>query len=266
MNIIEKIVATFSWQKALGHEVRDTGLCRIVRNLDHPLIWDANHVILIRTAFPREIDRVFDEAAELLCACGHSVVHIDPLTPPLVEARLADEDYEDHTPILQMVLSGPIKAKPKNIDVRPVVGEGDWASLGKMIHENFVETGPKLSPAVALDVSRGLLAANRLKEPDFQFCIARLDGQDCGYGGGGFCPDGMGMVEDIFTRPAFRNRGVATAVIARAAKFARRQGAKDLMIGTDASDTVKHFYADLGFQPACVTRQYVKEKPGQRSD
>ena len=262
MSIIERIAATYTWQKALGHEVHDTGLCRIVRNLDHPLIWDANHVSLIRATSEEGLAGVFHDEADLLRNCSHSVIHVDPLTPPLVEARLAAADYEDQTPLVQMVLSGDVRREPKSLDIRLVAEEDDWASLGEMLHENFVETGPKLSVEIALDVSRGLLAANRLKTPEFQLFIVRIDGQDCGYGGGGSCPDGMGIVEDIFTRPAFRNRGVATAVIARAVDHARGQGARDVLIGAAAADTVKHLYAALGFEPACITRQYVKEKPG----
>jgi GNAT superfamily N-acetyltransferase len=260
MSVIEKIAATYTWQKALGHEVQDTGLCRIVRNLDLPLIWDANHVSLIRATSEEGLASVFQDEADLLGNCGHSVVHVDPLTPPLVEARLAAADYEDQTPILQMVLSGDLKVEPTSLDIRPVTQEEDWSSLGEMIHENFVETGPALSTDVALDISHGLLAANRLKAADFRFYIARIDGQDCGYGGGGLCPDGMGIVEDIFTRPGFRHRGVATAVIARAVTFSRSRGAGDVLIGTSASDTVKHLYGALGFRPVCITRKYVKEK------
>ena len=265
MDIIEKIAATYSWQKAVGHEVRETGLCRIVRDLDNPLIWDVNHISLIRAASGEGIDRVFNDAADLLGACGHTVVHVDPLTPPLVEARLAAADYWDHTPILQMVLSGPLEVSPKEFDIRPVTDPDDWTSLGEMMHENFLETGLTVSPELALEISLGLLAANRLKAPEFQFFIVRIEGQDCGYGGGGFCPGAMGIVEDIFTRPAFRSRGVASAVIARAVDYGRSRGAEEIQIGAVASGTAKHLYAGLGFKPVCITRQYVKEKSRKES-
>jgi len=260
MSSIEKIVTTYAWQKTLGHDVHDTGLRRIVRDLENPHIWDANHVSLIRASALDEIDRVFDDAAFLLKKCGHSVFHIDPMAPPQVEARLVAADYEDHTPILQMVLSGDLKATPKSVDIRAIQSDADWHSLGEMMHENFIETGPEITGEIARGVSLGCLAANRLKAPDFQFFIVRADGHDCAYGGGGFCPDGMGIVEDIFTRPAFRRRGMATAVIAEAVDFARSSGAKDVLIGTSTKDAVKHFYEALGFEPACVTRQYIKEK------
>ena len=105
---------------------------------------------------------------------------------------------------------------------------------------------------------RGLLDIARAKAPKFQIFIARVDGVDCGYGAGGHCPDGMGMVEDIYTRPSFRKRGIATAVIARAVDFAREQGAEDVLIGTEAAGTPKHLYAALGFRPACLTRRFMK--------
>ncbi len=49
---VEKIVATYTWQMALGNKTTDMPLCRIVQNSDHPLVWDANHISRVRAETP----------------------------------------------------------------------------------------------------------------------------------------------------------------------------------------------------------------------
>lgn len=81
---------------------------------------------------------------------------------------------------------------------------------------------------------------------------------DCAYGAGVLCANGLGMVEDLFTLPAFRKRGIATAIIARVIAHVRRQGAYQVLIGAHATEPPKRLYAALGFTPVCVTREYIK--------
>ncbi len=92
----------------------------------------------------------------------------------------------------------------------------------------------------------------------FQFFPACEVGVDCAYGAVVFCANGMGIVEDLFTLPSFRKRGIATAIIARATAFARDQGAEQILIGALASEPPKRLYAALGFSPVCVIREYIK--------
>ena len=83
---------------------------------------------------------------------------------------------------------------------------------------------------------------------------------DCAYGASVFCASGMGMVEDLFTLPDFRKRGIATAIIARAISHVRAQEAEQILIGVLATEPPKRLYAALGFSPVCVTREYIKHK------
>ena len=53
--------------------------------------------------------------------------HIDPLTPPEVEASLALAGYARWSAHLVMVLEGDIRASPKSFDIREVLNEEDWA-------------------------------------------------------------------------------------------------------------------------------------------
>ena len=70
-------------------------------------------------------------------------------------------------------------------------------------------------------------------------------------------PHGMGIVEDLFTLPAYRKRGIATALIRRAVEHARDRGMAAMLIGALAEETAKSLYVSLGFVPQCLTRHYL---------
>jgi GNAT superfamily N-acetyltransferase len=75
----------------------------------------------------------------------------------------------------------------------------------------------------------------------------------------------IGMVEDLFTLPTHRRRGIASAIIARAVADLRRRGAGPILIGAHAGEEPKRLYAGLGFAPLCITRQYIVHLgPGRR--
>jgi GNAT superfamily N-acetyltransferase len=65
------------------------------------------------------------------------------------------------------------------------------------------------------------------------------------------------MVEDLFTLPAARRRGLASAIIAHAVDYVRARGAAEVLIGAHVDDAPKRLYARLGFAPMCVTREYI---------
>jgi len=69
----------------------------------------------------------------------------------------------------------------------------------------------------------------------------------------------MGMVDDLFTLPSFRRRGIASKLITHCVEFVRNQGAGPILIGGLATDLPKHLYFWLGFQPICLTRSFIKK-------
>ncbi len=88
------------------------------------------------------------------------------------------------------------------------------------------------------EVTRGIVAGYRKKAPSYQFFLARVDGVDCAYGAG----------------------VLATALIAHAIAHVRHQGADQVLIGALATAEPKRLYVRLGFDPVCVTRQYIKQQ------
>jgi GNAT superfamily N-acetyltransferase len=256
-DLIERVCSAYAWQRALGNATTRTDLAWFVRDASNPEIWSANHASQIRATTPGEIDTVLQQADAALRHCAHRMFVIDPLTPPAFTAHLALADYRELTPTLQLVLSGALRATPIALDLRPVTDEADWQSLQRLVEIDFAEGGRTHGGAHGAEIARGMVADYRSKAPAYQFFLATRDDVDCAYGAAVLCDNGMGMVEDLFTLPAFRRRGIASAIIAHAVDHVRARGAADVLIGAHVGDAPKHLYAGLGFAPVCVTREYI---------
>jgi GNAT superfamily N-acetyltransferase len=224
----------------------------------HPDVWDANHVSEVRARTTADIDRVLQRADETFGHCRHRLFVVDPLTPAAFVARLALDDYRELTSTIQLVLEGQLRAQPRDLDLRLVTTEADWQCLYTLVRHDHTEGARTHGGAMPEEVTQGMVASYRQKAPAYQFFLAREDGVDCAYGAGVLCENGIGMVEDLFTLPAFRKRGIATAIIARAITHVRQQGADQILIGAHATEPPKRLYAALGFAPVCVTREYIK--------
>lgn len=59
----------------------------------------------------------------------------------------------------------------------------------------------------------------------------------------------VAMVEEVATLSAYRNRGLARAVVSAALDGALRSGAERIVVPTDAEDWPQLLYAKLGFEP-----------------
>lgn len=70
--------------------------------------------------------------------------------------------------------------------------------------------------------------------------------------------DGTAMIEDVYTTPAERGRGLAGAVVARLVAEAQAGGADLVFLATDADGLAQHLYARLGFRPLGVVHRYLR--------
>jgi len=259
MDRLEQIAATFAFQQSYGHVCEDTALARYVRNHALPDIWVANHVSLVRAQRAREIDDVLERTEQALGHCTHRMFIVDALTPPAFVARLALDGYSELSATLHMVLEGELRAPRATSELRPVEREDDWEAFYELLRANHLE---KLVHGLQLDeaITRGVVAAHRAKLGAVQFFLAIVDGEPRAYGSSIVAPYGMGIVEDIFTLPAYRKRGLATTLIAHAIAYARARAMGPMLIGPVADEAPKALYAALGFEPQCLTRQYMLDR------
>lgn len=260
-----RIVEAYRWQRGLGNTVVDVPFGRIVVNPDRPEVWDANHADAVVADSPDDIAALFDSMDRYLSHSPWRIVHTDPFTPDSFTARLALDGYVEQPATIQMVLDRKLDFLP-GADVVAVVTEDDWAELAALVrrdHEEGARTGGKLLSAEMTDA---IVAGYRAKGDRYQFHLARVNGRAVGYGAQAAAPSGAGMIEDLFTLPAYRRRGVASGLIAGFATALTDRGCSCVFLGALVGEEARHLYAKLGFQPVLLTRCWVRRMvDGDRS-
>lgn len=246
----------------IGNEVVDIGSARIVRNHRTPDVYDANCVTRVR-AKSSEVDELMGVVDRLFSGVSHRSFKIDPFTPTEVEARLVLDGFESDTMVHLVLADGvPIqRAVAATPEIRPVSSQRDWESLANLARADHEEAAARNGRRVwPVGVTRQMVDRKRLRSEDMPYLVAAVDGRDVAYvcTWTGTSGDGVGMVEDLFTEPGHRHRGVATALITEAVARARAGGAGAVMIGAAAEDTPRLMYAALGFRALFVTRSYLR--------
>jgi len=249
--------SVFGWL-ARGHASHRHAHARLVRDPRVPFVWDANLVAEVRARVPEEIDAVLAAADAHYADFDHRCYFWDPRMPAEFEARLVLEGYEPRGELV-LALEGELAQRGPAVELRAVESDTDWAALEalcRLDHDEEVTLG--FHEPWSAEVTRQIVLAKRLKGPDVRYLLARVDGVDCAFFSGWPGDNGVGQVEDLFTRAEFRGRGIATALIAACVDDARARGAGPVLIAARANDTPKQMYAALGFRPLCVQRIYSK--------
>ncbi len=65
--------------------------------------------------------------------------------------------------------------------------------------------------------------------------------------------DGFSWVEDVFTMPAARRRGLARTLVTHVTRLAQEANRPFTFIAADDNDWPKHLYASVGFRPVACT-------------
>lgn len=252
---------TYAYHGQLGLAQHDLDYCKLVQDRVNPDVWSSNKAYAVTARTDQEIEHLMRDvdAASATLSYRHFVV--DPFTPAAFAAYLALNDYVEQATIIQMVLDGPITrvASGTTLNLRPVSSGADWAILRELVQKDYAEGGRTQGKILSAAVTDGIVASYQAKQTECQFFIAQLDAQPCAYGSGLCGPNAMGMVEDLFTLPQFRKRGIASAVIAHCVDYCRRRGSDQVLIGSHANEPPKHLYRRLGFEPVCLTRDYIKQ-------
>lgn len=95
-----------------------------------------------------------------------------------------------------------------------------------------------------------------------RFFMGRVDGEPatcCEL----FVDGDEAQVESVDTLEEYRGRGLASAVVLRAAEEGRASGAGWIFLWADVDDWPRHWYARLGFREATRSRDFTKWPLGQ---
>lgn len=255
------IAEAYRWQRRLGHSTFETPFCHIVANPAFPDVWDANHAHAVTAQSDAEIDSVFAAMERHLAHTRWRVAHTDGFTPDAFLARLALEDYQERPVTIQMALAGDLTERGAKIDLRPVLHDADWAELHRLVALDYAEGRKSGDLEVSQAFVTSAVAAYRAKGEAYTYNLVLLEGEVVAYGALAMAPNGVGMIEDLFTLPSARRKGVATGMIAAFADRLRDSGSHTIFLGALASEAPKRLYARLGFQPVGLARAWVKDAP-----
>ena len=258
-DLARRVAETYRWHRRLGARVVTAPHCRIVIDPVRPGVWESNHAEEISAETEDEIDAVFAAMDLHLAHTNWRVAHTDGFTPDAFLARLAYDDYQQRFIAIQMALRGSIPVAGLKLDLRAVEGEDEWREFAALVRLNHLEGhatgGVMLPPSFTAD----MVAVYRAKSPECRFHLVRVDGEAVAYGATAAAPNGLGMIEDIFTRPDARRRGVASAMLAAFVADLRGRGCDGVFLGALADERAKRLYAQLGFRPVGLASTWVKD-------
>jgi GNAT superfamily N-acetyltransferase len=243
LDVIHRALEVNDANLSLGNEIFQAAGATFVRNRDAADIYDANHVTDIRARATAEVEELFARVEQEFAGYRHRRFDTDHRTHPSVIARLRLGDYE-RSEGLVMLLEGGLVGAPKEHDIRAVETDADWAAFEDLKTEDWLEARRKQGRPAEPEVARAMVRVDRRKCPPVRYFLAFLDAKPVAYFNAWEGLDGMGQVEDLFTLPEYRNRGVATALIHR--------------FVADPSDTPKRIYAAMEFRPIAVNAHYWK--------
>jgi len=259
-DLTEEAIAVDADWMALGNERFPVEGATFIRNPDVSLIRDANHGRDISAATPEDIDRLLARAESEFQGFPARTYRVDYDTPPAFEARLALEGYLRSESLI-MLLEGEPHGSPSPADIRPVASESGWQAYARLKeidwHETMEKNGRPFSDVEDRAV-REMVRSYRAKCPPVRYWLAWDEGRPRAFLACWEGARGVGQVEDLFTHPDYRRRGLAAALLHHCIADCRSRGARAMMIAADPADTPKHIYAGLGFRPVAVQRVYWK--------
>ena len=228
-----------------------------IRNRDIPEIRDANRLIRITASTPKEIDRLLARVEQEFAGFPHRCFDLGVAALPALEAHLTFESYR-RSEMLIMHLENDLAGMPKPYDIKLVEDEVGWDAYTALHDLDWQEVRERKGEPYDEQTAKAMVHAHRIKAPPVRYWLAFIDGHPRAYCSSWVSTDGVGQVEDLFTHPDFRHRGLATALIHRCVADCRERGAGPIFLGADPSDTPKQMYAALGFHPIAFGRDYWK--------
>jgi GNAT superfamily N-acetyltransferase len=252
------IAEAYRWQRRLGHRVIELPHCAIVADQTKPDLWDANHADNVTAESDAEIDAVLAAMDEHLAHSEWRVVHTDDFTPDRFLARLAYLGFEERPVVVQMTCDQLKPTGGAPVDLVEISDDTGWAALTGLVRADVTEGKRTGGLDLDDDFVDDMVASYRAKAPAYRFHLALLDGQPVAYGAMIVAPNGMGMIEDLFTLQSARRRGIASTMIAHFDRKLRAAGCTGVFLGAVAEEEAKSLYFNLGFRPAMLSRCWVR--------
>jgi predicted GNAT family acetyltransferase len=249
----ERVAAARRWFKRRGYASIERDGVTLVATPSHPDTWEANWACADRGVGAESLLAAMD------LHLGHTpwrVAQVDALTDPAVEAALALADFRAESTLIEMIAREVVAPQPVPEITLREVGPGDWEALTALVEVDLREG--KRTGEHDQGVAAGLLDGMRRRLGSCSYWLLVKGATPVGYGMTALCPNGLGLIENLFTLPEHRGRGLMSGFIVEAARRLYVAGCDAVFLDAHAHDTPKRLYARLGFAPIAVTRTWVK--------
>lgn len=252
MTDAKRVAEARRWYREQGYApVRDGGVTLIVTPA-YPDTWDANWASAEPGASGEALIAALDRH---MTHSRWRVAITDALTDPEAEAALALAGFRTESVLIEMTATAVTPTRPTQpVSLEPVT-EANWATFAALVDADMREG--KRTGEHDERVAAGLLDGmrRRLGACDYQLLVE--GGDPVGYGMTAGCPNGLGLIENLFTLPQHRGRGLMSGFIADAADRLLAAGCDAVFLDAHAHDTPKRLYAALGFRPVALSRTWV---------
>lgn len=245
--LAEKILHAEDELLAIGCEQTPAPFARVLRDRSLPLIYDVNGLRDVRGT------PSFQELAQVAGVAGGRSHHWrlvarDPATVRHLDSLLLPRGFMRQVCVAMALRGEPQPSPlPSGIELALVAPEDSTLLRGISASQDLVRREEIWYGA---EVSRQMdaLALRQMREGGAEFLAARNDG---GTVVGSLllrCSGGVGFIADVGTSPAFRRRGIASALVTAAASVARSRGIRTVGLTARREGAPRRIYADLGFE------------------
>jgi GNAT superfamily N-acetyltransferase len=204
----------------------------------HPLLWDANHLRVEKSQVPDAAELVAAAERHLAAVDFRALVVLDPTVAETLAAPLLAEGYQPRHELLMLLAPTLLAPLEPPFAIEEVAGEVVSASRIAAARElmGSEQIGRQLA-------SRDALIAAATDVRSFAVMAGGTIVARCQLYGAG----SVMQVENVYTDPRHRLRGLAGALVAHAAREAQAAGAEVVFLRTDASGMAQQLYRRLGF-------------------
>jgi GNAT superfamily N-acetyltransferase len=215
----------------------------------YPRLWSANRVRVEDGASP-DAEALAAAAEEHLGALDFRMIAAsEEAVSRALEDPLVAVGYEaDHERL--MIFGAPPAPAPPSVAVTEIAGE----QLAHSRVQAAVERGRDADVGRQL-ASRDQLIASVVAARFFAVVAPREIAARCQL----YVDRDIAQVENVYTHPSHRRRGLSRAIVSHAVREAHASGARLVFLVADASDWPQRFYRDVGFRDAGLLYRFKRQ-------